>query len=196
MRPIFLCGFMGCGKSTVGKILARKMHVQCVDLDKYIEDKEGMTIPEIFEKKGEPYFREIETKALAEFKELGGIVATGGGALLSEENGRVAKEAGMVVFIDTFFESCYERIKDDPNRPIAYNSTKEELKERYDYRRPLYTAHSHYQISGGYPPMVIAAKIERLYRKETGLTKPKTYKKPGNFNKSKTYRKTKNTNKS
>ena len=48
MRPIFLCGFMGCGKSTVGKILAKKMGCQCVDLDKYIEDTAGMSIPEIF----------------------------------------------------------------------------------------------------------------------------------------------------
>lgn len=165
MKPIFLCGFMGCGKSTVGKILGKKMNVQCVDLDKYIEDKEGMTIPEIFEKKGEPYFRSAETKALSEFADLGGIVATGGGTLLSEENGKVAKESGMVVYIDTFFNVCYERIKDDPNRPIAFNSTKEQLKERYDYRRPLYIAHSHYQISGGYPPVVIASKIERLYKK-------------------------------
>lgn len=165
MKPIFLCGFMGCGKSTVGKILAKKMNVQCVDLDKYIEDKEGMTIPEIFEKKGESYFRSAETKALAEFADLGGIVATGGGTLLSDENGKVAKGSGMVVYIDTFFQTCYERIKDDPNRPIAFNSTKEQLKERYDHRRPLYIAHSHYQISGGYPPVVIASKIEKLYKR-------------------------------
>lgn len=168
VKPIFLCGFMGCGKSTVGKILAKKMGVKFADLDKYIEDKEKMSIPEIFEKKGEEYFRKVETEALAEFKSLGGVVATGGGALLSEENGRVAKSSGMVVFIDTFFNTCYDRIKDDPNRPIAYNSTKEQLKERFDQRRPLYTAHSHYQISGGYPPVVIAAKIEKLYSKFNG----------------------------
>ena len=165
MKPIFLCGFMGCGKSTVGKILARKMKVRCIDLDKYIEEKEGMTIPEIFDTKGEDYFRRCETKALAEFKDTGGIVATGGGALLSEENGKVAKESGFVVFIDTRFEDCYERIKDDPHRPIAFNSTKQQLKDRYDYRRPLYKAHSDYTVSGGYPPIVIASKIEKEYRR-------------------------------
>lgn len=156
---------MGCGKSTVGKILAKKMGVECVDLDKYIENKEKMSIPDIFDKKGEEYFRAAETKALSEFADLGGIVATGGGTLLSEENGETAKNAGMVVFIDTYFNTCYERIHDDENRPIAFNSTKEQLKERFDYRRPLYTAHSHYQISGGYPPIVIASKIEKLYKK-------------------------------
>lgn len=165
MKPVFLCGFMGCGKSTVGKILAKKIGCECIDLDKYIEDTEGMTIPEIFDKKGEPYFRAAETKALAAFADIGGVVATGGGTLLSDENGETAKKAGMVVFIDTHFNTCYERIKDDPHRPIAYNSTKEQLQERFDQRRPLYAAHSHYQISGGYPPVVIASKIEKLYRK-------------------------------
>ena len=114
MRPIFLCGFMGCGKSTVGKILAKKMGCQCVDLDKYIEDTAGMSIPEIF---------------------------------------------------DTYFNTCYGRIKNDPNRPIAYNSTREQLSERFEYRRPLYLAHSHYVISGGYPPIVIASKIQKLYKR-------------------------------
>lgn len=165
MRPIFLCGFMGCGKSTVGKILAKKMGCQCVDLDKYIEGTAGMSIPKIFDKYGEEHFRKLETEALAAFADIGGVVATGGGALLSEQNGEVAKKSGMVVFIDTYFNTCYERIKDDPNRPIAYNSTREQLSERFDYRRPLYLAHSHYAISGGYPPIVIAAKIQKLYKK-------------------------------
>lgn len=132
MRPIFLCGFMGCGKSTVGKILAKKMGCQCVDLDKYIEDTAGMRIPEIFDKYGEEHFRKLETEALAAFAVIGGVVATGGGALLSEENGKVAKRSGMVVFIDTYFNTCYGRIKNDPNRPIAYNSTREQLSERFD----------------------------------------------------------------
>lgn len=164
MKPIFLCGFMGCGKSTVGKILARKLKVECIDLDEYIEKKEGMSIPEIFEQKGESYFRKAESEALAEFKDAGGIIATGGGTLLSDENGDIAKNSGMVVFIDTYFSTCYNRIKDDKNRPIAYNSTRKQLEERFEQRRPKYMKNSHYQISGGYPPQVIAEKIVRLYR--------------------------------
>lgn len=165
MRPIFLCGFMGCGKTTVGKILAKRLKCRCIDLDDYIEQQEGMTIPEIFEKKGEPYFRQLETEALAAFKDIGGVVATGGGALLSELNGETAMNAGMVVFIDTDFRTCYERIKDDPHRPIAASSTREQLKERFDDRKPKYEAHSHHQIGGGFPPQIIAARIERLYKK-------------------------------
>lgn len=164
MKPIFLCGFMGCGKSTVGRILAKKLGCGCVDLDKYIEDGEGMKIPEIFAKKGEPYFRELETKALAEFGSKGGIAATGGGALLTEKNGETAKKAGMVVFIDTDFDICYNRIKDDPHRPLAYNSTKEQLRERFDHRRPLYMANSHFRVEGKGSPAAIADSICELYR--------------------------------
>ena len=165
MKPVFLCGFMGCGKSTVGRILARNLGVKLVDLDNYIEKKEGMKIPEIFDKKGEEYFRALETSALKEFKKLGGVVATGGGTLLSEENGKTAKESGVVIFLDVPFEVCYGRIKDDPNRPIAYNSTKEQLEERYNTRRPLYEAHSDYKISGNFSPAETANKIKAIYSK-------------------------------
>ena len=165
MRPIFLCGFMGCGKSTVGKILAKKMGCQCVYILNYIKYTGGKNIPEILLIYGEVLFRKLETESLAAFADIGGVVATGGGALLSEENGKVAKRSGMVVFIDTYFNTCYGRIKNDPNRPIAYNSTREQLSERFEYRRPLYLAHSHYVISGGYPPIVIASKIQKLYKR-------------------------------
>ncbi len=162
--PIFLCGFMGCGKSTVGKILARMLKTECLDLDDYIEQKEGMTIPEIFEKYGEPYFRAAETQALKELSSQMKVVATGGGALLSEENAAVAKAAGLVVFIDTPFEVCYERIKDDPHRPIAASSTREQLFERFSQRRPLYQAHSNCIISGELGAAEIAKEAEKIYR--------------------------------
>ena len=165
MRPIFLCGFMGCGKSTVGRILAKRLGCECIDLDDYIEKQEGMSIPDIFAQKGETYFRHAETDALAAFRDIGGVVATGGGALLSEINGETAMSSGMVVFIDTSFNTCYDRIKDDPHRPIAANSTRDELKARFEDRRPKYLAHSHHAIPGGFPAQVIAVKIERLYKK-------------------------------
>lgn len=101
----------GLRKIYCGKDLGEKMGCQCVDLDKYIEDTAGMSIPEIFDKYGEEHFRKLETEALAAFADIGGVVATGGGALLSEENGKVAKRSGMVVFIDTYFNTCYGRIK-------------------------------------------------------------------------------------
>ncbi|MBR1423736.1 MAG: shikimate kinase [Ruminococcus sp.] len=162
--PIFLCGFMGCGKSTVGKVLSKKLGTSCIDLDAYIEQTEGMIIPEIFEKKGEPYFRETETKSLGALANEGKVIATGGGALLSDKNGKLAKSAGLVVFIDTDFDTCYSRIKDDPHRPIAFNSTREELLERYEYRKPLYKANSNCIVSGSLSPVEIADEIVRIYK--------------------------------
>ena len=164
---VYLCGFMGCGKSTVGKLLAKKLGKKYTDLDIYIVEQEGMKIPEIFEKYGEAYFRIAETKGLIELAEAGGVIATGGGALLSEENGETAKKAGLVIFIDTAFETCYQRIKDDKNRPIAYNSTKEQLKERFDFRRPLYLKNSHYAVSGKGSPLAIVQRIIDIYEKNT-----------------------------
>lgn len=163
---IYLCGFMGCGKTTVGKILAKKLGKKLVDLDWYIEDKEQMKIPEIFEKKGEPYFRQRESQALAELKSEGAIVATGGGALLSEGNGSIAMNSGLVIYIDTPFKDCYNRIKGDKNRPIAYNSTMEQLKDRYYQRRPLYIKNSHFAVNGTGSPNAIAQRIIDIYEKD------------------------------
>lgn len=123
-RPVYLCGFMGCGKSTIGRLLAKKLGREFVDLDDYIVQREGMSIPQIFEQRGENYFREVEAVALSELSAAAGVVATGGGTLLKKENGDCAKSMGTVVFIDAPFDICYERIKGDKNRPIAYNSTR------------------------------------------------------------------------
>ena len=158
-KSIYLCGFMGCGTTTVGTVLAKKLGKDYLDLDEYIEKKENLTIPQIFKKFGEPYFREKETQALQALENTGAVIATGGGALLSDKNGEVAKNAGVVFFIDTPFKTCYNRIKGDKNRPIAYNSTMQQLKERYDCRRPLYIKNSHFSISGKGSPTAIAQRI-------------------------------------
>ncbi|MBR6336280.1 MAG: shikimate kinase, partial [Ruminococcus sp.] len=118
MIPIFLCGFMGCGKTTVGRIVAKVSGRAFIDLDEYIEEAAGITIPEIFERYGEPHFRALETEALGLLSESYSVIATGGGALLSAQNSCIASKNGLVVFIDTPFEMCYDRICDDPHRPI------------------------------------------------------------------------------
>lgn len=159
MKTIFLCGFMGCGKSTVGSLLAKKAGRAFVDMDTYIEKREGMSIPEIFEKKGEEYFRAAEKEALRELGESSAVVATGGGALLSDENAEIARTSGVVFYIDTPFDICYERIKDDSNRPIAFNSTRQQLLDRFEYRKPLYIKNSDHTADGSKTPIEIAAEI-------------------------------------
>ncbi len=156
MRTIFLCGFMGCGKSTVGRELAKIISCRFFDMDIYITKKAKMPIPEIFSQFGESHFRELETKAISELAKKPAIIATGGGALISDQNAEIARKYGTVIFIDTHFETCYNRIKYDKNRPLASNSTKEELQALFDKRTAIYSIHSDITISGEDSPINIA----------------------------------------
>lgn len=146
MRNIYLCGFMGCGKSFTGQKLSEKLGCTLVDLDAYIEEKEGMTIPEIFEKFGEPHFRRLEEKYIREMP-VNSIVATGGGAVINPVTAETARNTGNVVFLDADFELCYSRIKGDTHRPLVMKNTKEQLKELFDKRREIYLKHSDFSVN-------------------------------------------------
>ncbi len=165
MKPIFLCGFMGCGKSTIGKRLACAFHFPFIDMDDYIVEKEGRQIYDIFATDGEEYFRDVETETIKEFRNKQGVIATGGGALLREENGLIAKKYGIPIFIDTSFSICYNRIKGDKNRPLAYNSTREELKNLYEKRKGLYIQNSLITVNGDNPVFSVVKEIVREVNK-------------------------------
>ncbi len=141
MRSIYLCGFMGCGKSHIGRRLSKKLKMPFVDLDAYIVAKEKRSIPEIFQQSGEPYFRKLEAECLKEL-EGGYIVATGGGTLLNDSTAEYANAHGVTVFLDAIFPVCYGRIKNDSNRPLVVNNTREQLEEIFKKRRPVYRANS------------------------------------------------------
>lgn len=117
---IVLIGFMGSGKSTVGRALAEHMQYAFLDTDSYIEAREGMTIPEIFEQKGESYFRELETTVLHELLKNthNTIVATGGGLPLAKENSNLLSQLGIVVYLKAGEDTIYNRVKDSGNRPL------------------------------------------------------------------------------
>ena len=140
-RSIYLCGFMGCGKSHIGRLLAKNKGMPFVDLDSYIVEKEGRSIPEIFEQSGEPYFRQLEADCIREL-EGGYVVATGGGTLINENTAEYANGHGVTVFLDAEFELCYGRIRNDTNRPLVVNNTEEQLREIFEKRRVLYEKHS------------------------------------------------------
>ena len=140
-KSIYLCGFMGCGKSYIGRLLAEDKGMPFVDLDSYIVEKEGRSIPEIFEQSGEPCFRQLEADCIKEL-DSGYVVATGGGALINENTAGFANEHGITVFLDAEFELCYERIRNDKNRPLVVNNTEEQLREIFEKRRKIYKAHS------------------------------------------------------
>ena len=159
MQTVFLCGFMGCGKTTVGKMVAQFTGRIFADMDTYIEDCEHRSIAEIFAKDGEHYCRALETEAVKQLRETGYIVATGGGAMVNPVNAVEAKQGGRVVFIDTPFEVCFERIKGDKKRPLAASASEEELRARYDARRGAYLAAADDIVDGSGTPIEICAKI-------------------------------------
>ncbi len=155
---IFLCGFMGCGKSTVGARLAKTLDCPFVDMDAYIEEQAGMTIPEIFAQYGEPHFRDLETQAIRELAERDGIIACGGGAMLREENAQIAAAHGVVMYLDVPFHVCYYRIADS-DRPIVRRSTREELEALYNTREPIYRRHSTHTADASRTPAAAAAAV-------------------------------------
>lgn len=157
---------MGCGKSHVGKRLSKKLHMPLVDLDEYIVKKEGRGIPEIFGQSGEAYFRRLEADCLRELKE-GYIVATGGGTLINEETAEYANTHGITVFLDAIFPVCYGRIKNDLNRPLVVNNTKERLEEIFSERRKIYAAHSAVTVAASGTGAAITGKVIEEIKKYT-----------------------------
>lgn len=160
---VYLCGFMGCGKSHIGRMTAKLLGMKFIDLDRYIVNAEGLTIPEIFDKFGEPHFRALEAKYIRELAE-GCVVATGGGALINDETAKYARENGVSVYINTAFELCYRRISGDKNRPLVVKNTKEQLRELYETRAVIYKRNSTFMVNGNTRDRIIADEITKLVR--------------------------------
>ncbi len=161
MSGIYLCGFMGCGKSHIGRMLAAAMGRTFADLDRVITEGEQMSIPTIFEKYGEPYFRKLEARYIRELSD-GYIVATGGGALINDETAEYAREAGLSVYINCAFDICYRRIRGDVNRPLVMQNTYEQLKALYDKRDAIYRKNSMCMVNGSTRDFIITGEIIKL----------------------------------
>ena len=111
MRPVFLIGYMGCGKTTLGEELARQMQLRYIDLDDFIEAKCGMSIVKIFDEMGENRFRELETAALREVATMTGvIIGCGGGTPCHGDNMSLMNQAGMTVWLTTSPERITARL--------------------------------------------------------------------------------------
>ena len=109
---------MGSGKSTVGKLLAKKLETAFLDLDHYIEVKNNKSINDIFKEKGENYFRQLETNALSEIKGSKIVVACGGGIILNHENRKKISSNGKVVFLKASISSLIKRLLSNKDRPL------------------------------------------------------------------------------
>ncbi len=170
---IILCGFMGCGKSSVGRRAAELMGRELCDLDSFIEEKEGMTVSEIFAKYGETGFREREKKAVLEVAGTPGlIIASGGGTVLSEVNVQAFHDKhGLIVFLDAPLAALQERLKNDKRRPLLQVPDRRRvINELFDKRIPLYRAAADVVIDAGAPPLTVARRVAKL---EKNLDNPR-----------------------
>lgn len=132
MGNIILIGFMGCGKSSIGKYMSKRRRYKLIDTDSYIEEKEGREISEIFASDGEEAFRQMETECLRELIKTTGkklVVAVGGGLPMREVNRELLHELGTIVYLRTSIDTLEDRLKGDSKRPLLQGG---ELREKIE----------------------------------------------------------------
>ena len=136
----YLIGMMGSGKSSVGKLLANKLQFSIIDIDKEIEKNEKLSIKEIFEEKGENYFREIESKYLLRKRKLT-VVSCGGGIVLNKKNREFLRTNGYTIYLKSSIPTLEKRLLNKSSRPLLNNDNlKETLINIYSKRKTLYTS--------------------------------------------------------
>ena len=163
MNNIVLCGFMGSGKTVVGRELAKIMGAKFVDTDELIEKEQGVAIKAIFAAHGEDYFRDLEyemCKKIAQMK--GAVVSTGGGAMTFARNVEAIKQGSKVVFLDASFDVICDRIGNSTTRPLFQD--REKAKRLYDERKNKYLAAADYVVNGDMGARKTALEIADLFR--------------------------------
>ena len=148
---IFLVGMMGAGKTTLGKALAQRTGLEFVDTDRVLVERCGVPVATIFEIEGEEGFRKRESGVLADLAQRRGcVVATGGGAILAEENRRVMRSAGTVIYLRARIESLWERTRHDSSRPLLRTpDPRGTLARLLEERDPLYRETAHLIVETG-----------------------------------------------
>jgi shikimate kinase len=168
---VLLIGPMAVGKTTIGRQLAKRLELEFVDSDHEIEKRTGVSISLIFDVEGEAGFREREAKVIAEVTARTGIVlATGGGAVLLEENRRALRKNGIVVYLRASIESQLERTKSTKHRPLLETENRRAaLESLMEIREPLYRQEADLiidtdHLSAGRAARQIMRKLEELAR--------------------------------
>ncbi len=167
-KNIILIGYMGCGKTTVGKSLAKLESAIFLDTDERIEEKQGRSISEIFASDSEKAFRDMETaylKDLIRLRREGMIVSTGGGMPVRMENRELLRELGFVVYLKAEPETVYERVKDDIKRPLLQcEDPLAKIRDMMGQRREAYESTAHYILQvDQYKQQELAEMIQKRY---------------------------------
>lgn len=166
MKNIVLTGFMGTGKTEVGRLLARLLGYNFVDADSVIEEDQKMPITEIFKRFGEPHFRDIESEVIKRLSEMERVVvSTGGGAVLRQENMDNLRKKGIIICLMASPETIYERTKYDSSRPLLQvENPLQRIKELLDFRRPYYEKADIMIDTDGKTPEEVAQEILKKIR--------------------------------
>lgn len=141
LKTIVMVGMMGAGKTAVGRALAARLGVPFLDSDAEIESAANMTIPEIFERDGEPFFRQKESQVIGRLlDEERGVLSTGGGAFLAENNRQMISERGVAVWLKADLNVLWNRVRHKDTRPLLRTANpRATLSALYDARVPLYS---------------------------------------------------------
>ena len=167
LKNLALTGMMGVGKSTIGKILAKKLSYNFVDVDKLIEIKEGSSINLIFKNKSEGYFRKIEKDiTLSELKKNNSVVSLGGGAFLNSSIRKSVKKLSISFWLDLPTDELIKRLKKSKQRPLLFEkNTAETVKKIYFNRKKIYNEADHRIKCKSLGSEEIAKIIINLYEK-------------------------------
>lgn len=164
MKRIVLMGFMGAGKTTVGKALSRKLSCKFLDTDEEIEKEQKRKISEIFEKDGEAFFRKLETELLLKLQNSteAFVLSIGGGMPLREENRELLRKIGTVIYLKTSEEEIIKRVSKGKNRPLlSGDGLEKKVRNLMAQREEIYLRTAQEEIvTDGKSPMEIAREIE------------------------------------
>ncbi|WP_333654172.1 shikimate kinase [Dissulfurispira sp.] len=161
MKNIVLTGFMGTGKTEVGRILSRKLGYVLVDADTEIEKEQGITITEIFKQYGEPKFREIESNVIKRLSEIkNAVISTGGGAVLRQENMDNLRKNGVIICLTASPETILKRTSNNNDRPLLQvDNPLQKIKELLEFRKPYYEKADIMIDTEGKSPIEVAEEI-------------------------------------
>ena len=167
VKNLILTGMMGVGKSTIGKILAKKLNYNFVDVDKIIELKEGSSINSIFKNKSETYFRKVENDiTLTELKKSNSVISLGGGAFLNNAIRKNTKKTSISFWLDVPIEELIKRLKKNKQRPLLFNKNiNNAVKKIYFDRKKIYNEADFRIKCFSQNSEEIANKILTLYEK-------------------------------